>query len=184
MSFKVGEEVTFVYESGTGVIQRIDKNLFYIEDETGFERPFKETEIAKIYGRDYQLGDEDVLQITEDESLEEVKHFVKQEKRSGYLKPIDVWEVDLHIEEHLASHSGLSNTQILSKQMSIFKSFFKNAKEKQIRKLVVIHGVGEGVLKDEVRTFLQGKSYVEFYDANYQEYGKGATAVEIHYNWV
>ena len=35
----------------------------------------------------------------------------------------------------------------------------------------------------EVRDFLRGKSGVELYDADYREYGKGATAVEIRYNY-
>lgn len=183
MDFKIGEEVVFLFESGSGIIRKIERGTYFIEDETGFERPFKIGDFAKIHGRDYKLPDDEVLQITENDSLEEIRHYVKKENRTGYLKPIDVWEIDLHIEEHLDSHAHLSNAQILAKQMAIFKSFYKDARAKHIRKLVVIHGVGEGVLKDEVRLFLHNKDGVEYFDANYQEYGKGATAIEIHYNW-
>jgi hypothetical protein len=32
--------------------------------------------------------------------------------------------------------------------------------------------------------FLTKKDGVEFYDADFREYGKGATAIEINYNYV
>ena len=51
------------------------------------------------------------------------------------------------------------------------------------QKLIIIHGVGEGVLKDEVRLFLSKKEGIEYFDADYREYGKGATAVELRYNF-
>jgi len=76
----------------------------------------------------------------------------------------------------------MSNTQILNRQMSMFKSFFENAKSKNIRKLIIIHGVGEGVLKEEVRSFLSKLEGVEYFDASYADYGKGATQIELKYN--
>jgi dsDNA-specific endonuclease/ATPase MutS2 len=47
----------------------------------------------------------------------------------------------------------------------------------------VIHGVGEGVLKNEVRTYLENQSGIEFYDSDFREYGKGATTIDFHPNW-
>ena len=55
--------------------------------------------------------------------------------------------------------------------------------EKDIQKIIVIHGVGEGVLKEEIRSYLSKQEGLEYYDADFREYGKGATAVEIHYNY-
>lgn len=78
---------------------------------------------------------------------------------------------------------GLSNYQILTKQLAEFKSFYKKAKQNHIRKIVVIHGVGEGVLKEEIRTYLSKQDGIEYFDADFREYGKGATTVEIHYNY-
>jgi dsDNA-specific endonuclease/ATPase MutS2 len=47
----------------------------------------------------------------------------------------------------------------------------------------VIHGIGEGVLKNEIRTYLSQQDQIEVYDADFSAYGKGATAVEFHPNW-
>ena len=46
---------------------------------------------------------------------------------------------------------------------------------------VWIHGVVEGVLKEEVRSELSKIEGVEYFDADFREYGKGATAVELTY---
>ena len=83
----------------------------------------------------------------------------------------------------MESHTGLSNTEILLKQMGEFKSMFKKGKKEGIHKLIVIHGVGEGVLKNEIRTYLSQQDQIEVYDADFSEYGKGATAIEYHPNW-
>jgi dsDNA-specific endonuclease/ATPase MutS2 len=48
--------------------------------------------------------------------------------------------------------------------------------------VILIHGVGEGILKEEVRTFLSKQEGVEYFDADFREYGKGATTAEIRYN--
>jgi DNA-nicking Smr family endonuclease len=47
------------------------------------------------------------------------------------------------------------------------------------RKLIVIHGVGEGILREEVRRMLQYYDGVQFHDADMRRYGTGATEVLI-----
>jgi dsDNA-specific endonuclease/ATPase MutS2 len=74
----------------------------------------------------------------------------------------------------------MSNFQILNIQMSHFKSFLSSAIEKKTRKVVVIHGVGEGVLRHEIRKVLDiYHPNFEFQDASYEEFGYGATEIRI-----
>lgn len=184
MQFQVGEKVGFLYEVGGGSVTKIlSQNVYSVEDDSGFERTFQSNELVKIHGKDYKLSDSANLQMNEDETLSEPNHYVRKEQLTGVRKPIDVWEIDLHIEEIIESHLGLSNFQILTKQLAEFKSFYKKARTNHIRKIVVIHGVGEGVLKEEIRSYLSKQESIEYYDADFREYGKGATTVEIHYNY-
>jgi DNA-nicking Smr family endonuclease len=182
-SFSIGEKVAFLYEKSGGIIRRFGANgLIFVEDEDGFERTFPAEELVKIHGTEYHLPDNAVAQINEDDTISTSRHTIKKEKQSGTNRSMDVWEIDLHIESLLDSHMGMSNSAILEVQMKEFKNFFSRAKTKHIRKLIVIHGVGAGVLKDDVRLFLDKKDGVEYYDADYREYGKGATAIEIRYS--
>lgn len=182
MAFQIGEKVVFLNEVGGGIVRRIENSVYLVEDESGFERPFPPSELAMVHGTEYKSSASVKDKFIADITNSTLQHTVKKENRTGYLKPIDVWEVDLHIESLTETHNGLSNAQILNRQIGMFKSFFSNAKSKNIRKLIVIHGVGEGVLKEEVRMFLGKQEGVEYFDASYSEYGKGATQIEIRYN--
>ena len=183
MQFSIGEKVVFLHEIGGGVVRSINPmNLYVVEDENGFEKKYPASDLGKVHGEDYKIDDDHIALMHEEASFTKVSHVVLKEQLTGRRRPIDVWEIDLHIEEITDSHRGLSNAQILTKQMSSFKLFFNKARAKSIRKVVVIHGVGEGVLKEEVRFFLDGINGIEFYDADFREYGKGATTIEIFYS--
>jgi hypothetical protein len=179
MKFKEGQRVGYLYEKGYGVIRSIHGDQAMVEDEDGFEflRPLNE--LVFIHNDNYTTEN---LQLSRQEAEPEMTYRVLQEK-TGQKRPLTVWEIDLHIEELLESHSGMSNTEILMKQMGEFRSTFKKAKREGIHKLIVIHGVGEGVLKNEIRTYLANQEQIDVYDADFLEYGKGATAVEFHPNW-
>ena len=178
MRFKIGERVGFLNEVGGGIVRayKTDK-IVIVEDETGFDREFLEDDLNAIIGDQSNILDDnfdinDVIEetVTYSEDLGEI------------TKNKDFWEIDLHTHVLLDSERGMTNSQLLNHQLMEFKRFFRKAREKNIRKLVVIHGVGEGVLKSEVRQFLEGKEGVEYYDADFRKYGKGATAIELRYN--
>ena len=177
--FKIGQKVSFLYEKGDGVILSLEKNRAQVTDDSGFDRWFPLNELVFIHSEKY--ADDEITISKED--LEPETTFRVIQERTGVKKPRTVWEIDLHIEEILESTQGLSNTEILLKQMAEFRATFKKAKNQSIHKLVVIHGVGEGVLKNEIRTYLAQQDQIEVYDADFLEYGKGATAIEFHPNW-
>jgi len=91
-----------------------------------------------------------------------------------------ILEVDLHIHELLDDTRGLSNSEILSIQMDRFHSVMKENMANKKRKIVFIHGVGNGTLKTELRKALDRKYKGHYYqDASFREYGYGATMVII-----
>ncbi len=183
MSFRIGQKVVFLHEIGGGVIIDIDLNSrFIVEDENGFSKPYLKSDIAPVHQEDYKLGDGDYSFIEGETSSTKTKHTIRKEKANAKAVQENYWEIDLHIESLTDSHRGLSNTEIINKQMNAFKLFLNKARSKRIRKIVVIHGVGQGVLKHEVRTYLEKFDDVKFYDADYGEYGKGATTIELHYS--
>ncbi|MEX1193119.1 MAG: Smr/MutS family protein [Brumimicrobium sp.] len=179
MHFKVGERVTFLRESGYGVIQSIkNEHSAIVEDETGFDRVFPMNELVKIHGDQTNAiaDDFDATIVEQDAELNDASNDVDDiRKYNSY------WEIDLHIHEILESEAGLTNKQMLDHQIYALRRFYRNAREKRIRKIIIIHGVGQGVLKNEVRDFLEGQDGLEVYDADFREYGKGATAVELFY---
>lgn len=177
--FFIGQQVSFLYEKGGGKILQLEKQRALVSDDSGFDRWFPLNELVYIHSTAY--NDEEIVISKED--LEPDLNFRIIQERTGAKKPLTVWEIDLHIEEILESTAGMSNTEILRKQLAEFRATFKKAKTNNIHKLIVIHGVGEGVLKNEIRTYLSQQDQIEVYDADFLEYGKGATAIEFHPNW-
>ncbi|MCE3280464.1 MAG: hypothetical protein K0S44_2655 [Bacteroidetes bacterium] len=87
-------------------------------------------------------------------------------------------EIDLHIEELIDNYGGMSNAEIVIIQLRHFQVALDKAISNHYRTLTVIHGVGNGRLKQEVRSILS-KMNLRFHDGSYAKYGFGATEVVI-----
>ena len=92
----------------------------------------------------------------------------------------DIVVVDLHAEALLDSTAGMQPIDILNYQMKTFRDTLAEYAGKKGRKIVFIHGKGEGVLRHAIINELhyRYKQYA-YQDASFQEYGYGATQVTI-----
>lgn len=88
--------------------------------------------------------------------------------------------VDLHIEQLTNNSLIMSNAQMLDLQLRTFESKFENAIASGMDEIVFIHGVGNGVLKQEIQRKLAGhKNVAWFQDAQKEKFGYGATRIKI-----
>lgn len=87
-------------------------------------------------------------------------------------------EVDLHIGELIDHAEKLKAGEIIEIQMGRFKIALEGAIKSKAKKIVFIHGVGNGKLKHELKKELD-KNYpkLRYQDASFREYGYGATMV-------
>lgn len=89
-------------------------------------------------------------------------------------------EVDLHIHELVDTTAGMSNADMLQLQLQTFRDTLDRYKGEKGRKIVFIHGKGDGVLRRAILEELQRKyKNYEYQDASFREYGFGATQVTI-----
>jgi len=99
-------------------------------------------------------------------------------RRTGKEKQTDLMEVDLHIHEIVDDEKGLSNGEILNIQLRRFETALETALRNKIKKVVFIHGLGQGKLKYEIQKKLNDKyPDLRYQDASFKEYGYGATMV-------
>lgn len=176
MKFKVGDRVEFLNEVGGGVVAGYEDNLVLVEDSDGFTFSFPENElVAKVN-----------WQVNETTYAAEGRAPVKQiDETDGYTmvsgrKPY--MEVDLHIHMVVASTRNLSNHEMVSVQLNHFEKTLAEAKRRKLSKVVYIHGIGKGRLRNELRKKLKSLSNCDFEDADYTRYGQGATQVKLWYN--
>ena len=89
-------------------------------------------------------------------------------------------EVDLHADVLLDSTSGLTPTDILMMQIKAFHDTMRQYAKDKGRRIVFIHGKGEGVLRATLLKELKNHyRHCTHQDASFREYGFGATMVTV-----
>ena len=186
MVFQVGDTVRFLNEAGSGVVKSIDGNTIYVEVD-GFDMPYPADELIATDGSTTRF-------ITKERELDkqesaELKSRLKKRmnpKLNGAMSDLfrrvnekGTPEIDLHIQELVESYSGLTNGEIVTLQLDYLTYAVSQARDNKVRELIVIHGVGEGVLRKEIRQYLDSFQNIEYWDAAYRIYGYGATHVKI-----
>lgn len=89
-------------------------------------------------------------------------------------------EVDLHADVLLDSTQGLTPTDILMMQIKAFHDTMRQYAKDKGRRIVFIHGKGEGVLRATLLKELKNHyRHCTHQDASFREYGFGATMVTV-----
>lgn len=178
------ENKPFALKPAMTVERRIDTVKFYKLHLFG-KNPFFD-EGALIY--DIVVDDKPTKEVFAD--AEEIKKIILENKKGDapqkpqqhqkLAKGSDILEVDLHAEELLETTAGMNAFDILSYQLDVVrKTLDENLKFKN-KKIVFIHGKGDGVLRSRIAQELR-KKYPRCIsqDASFQKYGFGATMVII-----
>lgn len=88
--------------------------------------------------------------------------------------------IDLHADELLETTAGMTAGDILEYQLDVFRRTLDQYKDQHGKKLIFIHGKGEGVLRRAIIHELNYKyKHYSYQDASFREYGYGATQVTI-----
>ncbi|MFN2429594.1 MAG: Smr/MutS family protein, partial [Cryomorphaceae bacterium] len=172
--FNIGDRVEFLNETGGGVVSKISGNLITVIDADGFEISLAETEFVRT-DKSLEAAYSQYLLSLSDHSETNPD---KGQKLSGKELPV----IDLHIHELTDSEKDLSNYDMLRIQLNAFQQALNRYRKHRHRKIIFIHGVGEGVLKAELRKVLSRMDNCSFRDADYRKFGFGATEVTLWYN--
>ena len=181
MAYKTGKP--FLIKPVFQVQTRIDKTKFYKENA------FKENDFfdepALVY--DLVTDDKPVREVFTD--AEELKRAMKQKAATPEPAKKDnaairtkngIMEVDLHIKALLDNTDGMSNADMLNYQLDTFRKVMDENKKYTGRKIVFIHGKGDGVLRNALLKELRHTyKSCQYQDASFREYGFGATMVII-----
>ncbi|TAI49347.1 Smr/MutS family protein [Flagellimonas allohymeniacidonis] len=178
MGFQEGDWVEVLDESIRGKVLKIEGPVVTISMEDGFSLQYAVSELIPAQG-EIRVTNYEAAQIKsqKDAPAKKPKKTPKPKERN-----IPKMEVDLHVHQLVKSTKGMSNFDILNVQLETAKRRLDFAIAKRIQKVVFIHGVGEGVLKEELRYLFKKYDNLKYYDAEYQKYGMGATEVYIYQN--
>ena len=176
--FSIGDRAEVLDEAIAGIVQKVDDDGVTLITDDGFPMQFLESELVKVEG-DISVSNYDVAKVKKEKEIPKRRNTttIKPKERTA-----PKMEVDLHIHQLVESSRGMSNYDMLNIQMDTAKRQLDFAIRKRIQRVVFIHGVGEGVLKEELHYLFNRYDNVKFYDADYQKYGLGATEIYIYQN--
>ena len=157
---KLGDKVYILDANFSGHITKIDGSQTNIKTEDGFEMMFDISELVKVDDElfnSYLISKMNYKEIQFQNIDEKKKNKFKINKQRK-----DITVVDLHIDK------------LIKFQKNLDLAILNGAK-----RIIFIHGVVQGILKFELEKILRLYNNLEFYPANFKEYGYGATEVNI-----
>ncbi|MGB1018271.1 MAG: hypothetical protein ACPGVH_04320 [Chitinophagales bacterium] len=174
MLFSVGDKVQLINDNVKGIILQLTSYKAIIEDEDGFEIEVLLTNLClQTNIADYNLNNDNILIAIEQ------KEFIEEEKKQsiGHLKR-SVLEVDIHIHHLTSSTRNMTNHDMVLLQLKKVKETLNRIDRKIHSKIVFIHGVGSGKLRNEIEILLNKQKY-NFQDASFEKYGSGALEIVL-----
>lgn len=186
MKIEAGNKVKILNEDFEGVIKTVlSNNRVIITCTDGFDYEKSTNDVVVIgegNAHGYTISDEDVrnkIKSSSTSNWNTKKNLLSKYKDGSKFSLEGKLEIDLHLEELVEFPNKLDDWQKLHTQMQHVKKCLNAAFNENIRSLVFIHGVGTGVLKTELINFLSNYDGIIIKDADFREYGVGATEVLI-----
>ncbi|HEX2618441.1 MAG TPA: Smr/MutS family protein [Flavobacteriales bacterium] len=187
-SLKVGDEVLLVNEAGGGIVLELLGLRVKVRTRDGFELEYPLSAVVKVDpDLHHRVSDHHAQLVAANDRMQERIQRDKGKganernggKAVGKREDPSRMEIDLHLHELIDDERHLTDGEKLRFQLDYFERMLNTAIREKKRKLIVIHGVGEGVLREEVRKVLQYYEGCRFDDADPRRYGYGATAIDI-----
>ena len=190
---KIGSEVKFLNDVGGGIVLEIfSDGTASVQGEDGFDMKYNLTELMLVSDSITEQEEEynnklpDLAKIIAQDVNEERQKLIQKDFEIKYAnvratnqqRRGEHMVIDLHIHELIDDQSGLQDRTKLDIQLNHFERMMRIAGEQRVKRVIFIHGVGQGVLRHQIRSRLD--SYYPdctVRDGNPREYGAGATEV-------
>lgn len=160
---KIGDSVSVIDEDLDGIITSVISGVVTIRDSHGFTHQYPRQKLvlknASIY--------EDVPHMRKQESLQPTSK--KHNKKHQIL--------DLHFELLVKNPSEFDPSERLLIQKQKMADTLNNCRRHNLKKLEIIHGIGDGVLQKMVFDYLSGQTGIEFEDHDFFYHQRGSVMV-------
>lgn len=149
---KTGDFISYLNERKTGTVVAINKDLITILDEHGFT---EKVALNEIVLRDDSLYSRIAIE-KKDEAIK-----IKSKKKSTATRTLD-----LHFHLLVKNPNSYSAQARLEIQKENLMDMLEYCKKNPIKKLNIIHGIGDGILQTMVFDILNGFAGIEYEDHN------------------
>ena len=146
--FEIGDKVKFIRSNDYGIIQSIiSERKVQVEDSSKFLSIVNVDEIIP-----FDKSTNSVSSYGDLTSNKEKNNNAKNLKK--VISNLNVVKLDLHIENLSADYHMMTNFDIIQIQIKKCEDLIMKSLNSNVHKLIIVHGIGEGVLKKEVHDLL------------------------------
>lgn len=163
---KIGNKVSVVDEDLSGVITSVNGNIVTFKDEYGFTYQYPK---EKLVPKDAEI-------------YENIKVIKKAEPKKIISKKHDKNPLilDLHFESLVKNPHDYDSFERLFIQKEKLIQTINFCRKNHLKRLEIVHGIGDGTLQRMVFDVLESQTGLDFYNKEILHHQSGAVMVEFH----
>ena len=160
---KIGDKVSVIDEDLEGTLVSVEDKTAVFEDSHGFRHEYP---LAQLVLRENLIYDE--VPLTK---KEETKKNISQKHQKNAMK------IDLHFDQLVKNPNEYDSWERLFIQKEQLMEVLDFCKSNKIKRLEIIHGLGEGVLQELVYDVLRGYAGIEFEENEFLKHQSASVEV-------
>lgn len=163
MKFQIGDTVSILDEPLKGKVLSVG-NRIKVLLEDGFEESYLPSQLS--------IFSKNILESTVE---------VKDRVHITEIKPLKVVEIDLHFDAQRMKIHHIEHNEILNRQLQLLAEEIKECLSQKVDRLIVIHGIGKGILKNEVIQLSKRYPTISVHSLSESRYKNCAIALDFDY---
>ena len=163
---KIGDEVSVVDEDLNGIVTSVHGNVVVFQDDFGFTHQYSKNMLVPKNADLY----EDIKIIKKEEPKK-----ITSKKHSK-----NVLVLDLHFHNLVDNPNDYNSFERLFIQREKLLETLEFCKKHNLKRLKIVHGIGDGVLQNIVWETLEAQANIDFYNKEILHHQSGAVMVEFH----
>lgn len=163
---KIGDQISVLDENLSGIITSVNGNIVVFKDEYGFTYQYPKEKLVPKNASIYE--NIEVIRKAEPRKVISKKH----DKNPLIL--------DLHFHNLVKNPTDYDSFERLFIQKEKLIETISFCRKNHLKRLEIVHGIGDGVLQQMVWDILESQTNLDFYNKEILHHQSGAIMVEFH----
>lgn len=163
---KIGDKVSALDEDLSGVVTSVNGNVVVFKDEYGFTYQYPKEKLVPKNASLYE-------NIRVEKKAEPQKNTSKKHHKNLLV-------LDLHFHHLVKNPNDYDSFERLFIQKEKLLEVLTFCRKNNLKRLEIVHGIGDGVLQKMVLDVLESQRGIDFYNKEILHHQSGAVVVEFH----